>query len=329
MKFWSSLQKILLSLAMLCICTIGQAQTMTSRPTTLVVPFQAGSPTDLVARALANDLTEMIGSPVIVDNRPGASQTVAGIFVARAPADGHTLFLANLPAVVAPSVQRSLPYTGIRDFAAIAHVADVSLILALAPSVPATNLNDFIALLRANPSSYPYFSAGVGSPIHMLTEVFNLESGVHTVHVPYKGVPAILPDLMAGRVAYGFLQVGAMEYVRSNKIKALGLVARNRDPLYPELPTIAEAGMSNFTYTVPYVLVAAKGTPSADIARLNAATNKIIASERFRSKLKGIGVQIAQPNNPAQAADFIAAEEKRWDDLLKAANITLGKVCTT
>jgi tripartite-type tricarboxylate transporter receptor subunit TctC len=322
-KYRSSFQTVLFSLALLFMATMSQAQSLTSRPITLVVPFQAGSPTDLVARALANDLSEVIGTPVIVDNRPGASQTVAGAFVARAPADGHTLLLANLPAVVAPSVQRSLPYTGIRDFTAIAHLVDVSLMLALAPSVPATNLKDFITLLRANPTDYPFFSAGVGSPIHMLTEVFNLEAGVRTVHVPYKGVPAILPDLMAGRVAYGFLQVGAMEHVRTKKIKGVALVAGNRDPLYPELPTMAEAGMADFTYTVPYVLVAPKQTPLADVHRLNAATNSIIASERFRSKLRGIGVQIAKPNTPSQAAQFIAAEEKRWQDLLKTANISL------
>lgn len=229
MKFAITLRAMSFLLALL-LTTVSQAQSLAARPITLVAPFQAGSPTDLVARALGDDLSRMLGTPVIVDNRPGASQTVAGSLVARAPADGHTLFLANLPAVVAPSIQAKLPYAGIRDFAAIAHVADVKLMLALAPGVPATNLKEFMALLRADPTRYPFFSSAVGSPIHMLAEMLNLRIGARTVHVPYKGVPSILPDLMAGRVAYGFLQVGAMEHARTGKIKALALLARSRDP---------------------------------------------------------------------------------------------------
>lgn len=323
MGFRLSLRAVLLPLFAVLLATMSQAQSLVARPITLVVPFQAGSPTDLVARALANDLGAVVGTPVIVDNRPGASQTVAGVFVARAPADGHTLFLANLPAAVAPSIQAKLPYTGIRDFAAIAHVANISVMLVLAPRVPATTLKEFLELLRAEPTKYPFFSSGVGSPIHMLAEMFNIQSGVRTVHVPYKGVPGILPDLMAGRVAYGFLQVGAMEYVRARKIKGVALVARDRDPLYPELPTMAEAGMPDFTNTVAYVLVAPQGTPPAIVAKLNAATNSIIGTGQFRAKLKGIGLQIAEPNTPAQAAEFIGAEEARWERLVKAANIQL------
>ena len=315
--------RVMFLLVTVLLTPTSQAQSLAGRPITVVVPFQAGSPTDLVARALGDGLSQALATPVIVDNRPGASQTVAGALVARAPADGHTLFLANLPAVVAPSVQAKLPYTGIREFAAIAHLADISVMLALAPGVPASNLKEFIELLRAEPTKYPFFSAGVGSPIHMLTEMLNTRVGVRTVHVPYKGVPTILPDLMAGRVAYGFLQVGAMEHVRTGKIKGLALVGRSRDPLYPELPTMAEAGMPDFTNTVAYVLVAPRGTPSQIVAKLNAATNGIIGTEQFHTKLRAIGLQMAKPNTPAQAAEFINAEEARWENLLKTADIKL------
>lgn len=320
---FSNLFRVIYLILALSLTTLSHAQSRATKPITVVVAFQAGSPTDLVARSLGDELSQFLGAPVIVDNRPGASQTVAGALVARAPADGHTLFLANLPAVVSPSVQAKLPYTGIRDFAAIAHVADVNLMLAIAPGVPAMGLQEFGKLLRADPAQYPFFSAGIGSPIHMLTEMLNLRIGARTVHVPYRGVPAILPDLMSGQVAYGFLQVGAMEYVRTGKIKALALVARDRDPLYPELPTMAEAGMPNFTNTVAYVLVAPKTTPPETVARLNAATNKIIGSEKFQAKLKGIGLTIAKPLTPEQAAEFVGAEELRWDSLLKSANIKL------
>lgn len=315
--------RIIFLLPALLLPMMSGAQALDARPITLVVPFQAGSPTDLVARALASDLSEVVRTPVIVDNRPGASQTVAGLMVARAPADGHTLLLANLPAVVAPSIQKKLPYNGIRDFAAIAHVADISVMLALAPSVPAETLKEFIELLRADPTKYSFFSAAVGSPIHMLAELFNMQVGVRTVHIPYKGVPSILPDLMSGNVSYGFLQVGAMEHVRTKKIKAVALVSNDRDPLYPELATMAEAGMPEFTNKVAYVLVAPKGTPHEVVAMLNAATSGITASKRFQSKFKGIGLQIAKPNTPPQAAEFIKTEEARWEKLLHIADIKL------
>lgn len=315
--------RFLIAVFGLVLLPVCQAQSFTDKPVTIVVPFQAGSPTDIVARALGSDLAEIIRSPVIVENRPGASQTVAGIFVARAPKDGHTLLLANLPAVVAASVQEKLPYAGIRDFAAISHVADVGLVLVTAPSIAANDLSEFVSLLRADPSKYPYFSAGLGSPIHMLTEIFNLEVGVRTTHVPYKGVPSILPDLMAGRVAYGFLQVGAMEYARVGKIKGLAIVARNRDPVFSETPTMAEAGLSNFSYTVPYVLVAPKGTPVSIVETLNAAVSRVIGSDQFRTKLKSLGVQPAEPKSALQSARFIATEEKRWDLIVKATGIKL------
>jgi tripartite-type tricarboxylate transporter receptor subunit TctC len=319
----SAFTRFLLTVLGLVLSSVCQAQSLTSKPVTIVVPFQAGSPTDIVARALGSGLGEILRSPVIVENRPGASQTVAGIYVARSAGDGHTLLLANLPAVVAPSVQEKLPYAGIRDFAAISHVADVGLVLVTAPSIAANDLREFVALLRSDPSKYPYFSAGMGSPIHMLTELFNMEVGVRTTHVPYKGVPSILPDLMAGRVAYGFLQVGAMEHARTGKIKGLAIVARNRDPVFTETPTMAEAGLSNFFYTVPYVLVAPKGTPVSIVETLNAAVSHVISSDQFRMKLKGLGVQAAEPKSPLKSAHFIATEEKRWELIVKAADIKL------
>lgn len=303
--------------------TMSQAQSLSEKPVTVVVPFQAGSPTDLVARALGEDLSQVLGTPVIVDNRPGASQTVAGALVARASANGHTLLLANLPAVVAPSIQANLPYAGIRDFAPIAHVADVSVMLVTAPGVPATNVKELAELLRREPDKYPFFSSGIGSPIHMLTEMLNMRVGARTVHVPYKGVPSILPDLMSGQVAYGFLQLGAMEHVRVGKIKALALVATHREPLYPELPTMAEAGMPDFTNAVALMLVAPRGTPAAIVARLNAETNKIMSTEKFSRRLRGIGLTVGKSLTPAQTAEFVQTEESRWETLLKSANIKL------
>ena len=308
----------------LSLATAASAQGFPSRPVTIVVPFVAGSPTDVIARAFAVDFGATLNAPVVIDNRPGANQTIAGAFVSRAAPDGYTLFFANLPAVVAPSLASKLPYGGIRDFAPVADVMTIGFVLITSPNVPASSLKDFIALLKADPSKYSYGSSGISTPIHLMAEMFNKEIGVKTLHVPYKGANQVQLDLMSDRVTYAFLPTGSMEFVHSGKLKGLGVAADKRDPAYPELPTMDEAGLPHFKATVNFVLVGPKQTPPEVVARLNAAANKVIASEAFYSKVKSVGgVEISRPATPAQVGAHIASEEARWDALVKAADIPL------
>ena len=311
-------------IASIALTAAAFAQGFPTRPITVVVPFVAGSPTDVIARAFAADFGLALNTPVVVDNRPGASQTIAGSFVLRAPADGYTLLFANLPAVVAPSVQARLPYRGIRDFAPVSDVLTIGFILVTSPDVPAGTLKEFMALLKADPSKYSYGSSGISTPIHLMAEMFNKELGVKTLHVPYKGANQVQLDLMSDRVTYAFLPTGSMEFVRNGKLKAFGLAADKRDPAYPELPTMDEAGLRNFKATVNFVLVGPKQTPADVVGKLNAAANKVIASDAFYGKVKSIGgVEMSKPATPAQVAAHIAAEEARWEELVRLADIQL------
>jgi tripartite-type tricarboxylate transporter receptor subunit TctC len=300
------------------------AQSFPGKAVTIVVPFAPGSVTDQAARAFADDLSVELKTPVIVDNRPGAAQSIAGAMVARAPADGHTLFFANLPAIVPPSIQSKLPYVGIRDFAPVANVLSFGFVLFTSPNVPARNLQEFIALLKANPSKYSFASGGVASPPHVIGEMFNIQIGVKTLHVPYRGANQVLPELMSDRISYAFLPTGGMEFARSGKVKSFAVAADKRDADFPELPTFTEAGLPGFNARASFVLVAPKQTPADVLAKLNAAANKVLSGSNFYPKVKSIGgVEVAKPATSAQVGSLIAAEEARWDEVVKKAGIVL------
>jgi tripartite-type tricarboxylate transporter receptor subunit TctC len=322
---YSKLKKFITGLAALLLLSCNAfAQTFPNRPITIVVPFVAGSPTDLVARSFANDFGFALNTPVVIDNRPGANQTIAGSYVWRAAPDGYTLFFVNIPAVVAPSVQAKLPYRGVRDFAPVADILKIGFMLVTAPSVPATNLKEFIAMLKADPSKYSYGSSGISTTIHLVAEMFNKEIGVSVLHVPYKGGNQVQLDLLSDRVTYAFLPTGSMDFVHAGKLKGFGFAADKRDPAYPELPTMEEAGLPNFQAAVDFVLVGPKQTPPEVLAKLNAAANQVIATDAFYNKVKSLGgVKISRPASPAQVGAYIAAEEARWDALVKSGNIQL------
>lgn len=300
------------------------AQGFPNKAVTIVVPFAAGSPTDAAARAFAVDFGTALNTPIVIDNRPGAAQSIAGAMVARAPADGYTLMFANLPAVVPPSIQAKLPYVGIRDFSPVSDVMTIRYVLAVASSVPANNLKDFIALLKANPEKYSFGSSGLASPTHLVAEMFNSRIGVKPLHVPYKGANQIQLDLISDRVSYGFLPTGVMEFVQGGKLKAFGVASEVRDVTYPALPTMSEAGLPGFSASIRFVLVAPRQTPADVAAKLNAAANKVIASEAFYPKVKSIGgVVVSRPATPAQVGTTITNDEAHWADVVKKAEIVL------
>ena len=304
--------------------TSAMAQAFPAKALTLVVPFAPGSPTDLAARAFGEELGATLHTTVIIDNRPGAAQSIAGTLVARAPADGHTLLFANLPAIVPPGLQAKLPYVGIRDFAPVANVMSFGFVLFTAPSVPARTLKEFVALLKAEPTKYTFGSGGVASPPHVIAEMFNSQVGVQALHVPFRGANQVFTELMADRVSYAFLPTGGMEFVRAGKLKSLGVASERRDVDVPDLPTIGEAGVSGFVARAKFVLVAPKQTPSDVIAKLNAASNKVLTGTTFYPKVKSIGgVEVPAPATPAQVGTLIAEDEARWDAVVKKAGIAL------
>lgn len=306
------------------IAPFGHAQDYPRRPVALVVAFAPGSPTDLVARHLAKEMTAELKQSVIVENRPGGSQTIAGSYVSRAKPDGYTIYLANVPAIVAPSVQAMLPFEGVRSFAPIASILSVNLVMYAAPSVPANTLPEFVALLRANPGKYSYGSSGVATANHLVAELFQQQTGTHALHVPYKGGADVVQSLLSDQTAFGFVAVDTMQYVRAGKLKAFGIASLKRDSSAPGLPTMDEGGVRGFQAAVDYVLVAPKGVPERVAEQLNRAALKVTASEAFASEIARIGgMEIAPPRNRAQTGTFIAQQEAKWERTVKAANIKL------
>ncbi|HSV79554.1 MAG TPA: tripartite tricarboxylate transporter substrate-binding protein [Ramlibacter sp.] len=304
---------------------MARAQAFPERTVTLVVPFPAGTPADIFARALAEEMQAAWKQAVIVDNKPGAGQAIGASYVARAPADGHTLLLFVEPVVFPASAMKNQPFAGMTDFEPVAHIARQQVFLAVGPGMPAANVRELIALLKQKPGKYTYGSAGIGTPLHLYTETFHREVGATGVHVPYKSYQGALADLLSGRIDYNFLPVSAMEFVKQGKLKALALATPVRDPDYPDLITLSEAGLKGADYSSPYYLVAPKGTPAAIVSRLNAGVNAIILGRNYATRVKptGGGVIIPSPVTPLQAGALIAQDETRWKQLVKALNIDL------
>lgn len=302
----------------------AQAQQYPNRPITLVNAFAAGSLTDIVARILATDLGNVLKQTVVVENKPGGSQTIAGSYVARANPDGYTIYMANMPAIVAPSVQATLPFQGVRDFTAVAAVVSVRLFMYVAPEVKGTTLQEVVSTLKAEPGKYNYGSSGVASPIHLIAEMFNAQAGVKTTHVPYKGSNEVLQSLVSNQIGFAFLGSDGMQFVNKGQLKAVGIAATKRDKAMPNIPTMDEAGLKGFSPGVDFVVVVPKGTPADVVAKLNSAINEVTASEAFTKRMaqRG-GLEIAPPGTPAQAASYIANQENMWDGIVKSANIKL------
>jgi tripartite-type tricarboxylate transporter receptor subunit TctC len=291
---------------------------------TIVSQFQAGAPADIFARAIADELQATLKQTVVVDNRVGANGIVASAFTARAPADGNTLMVAVEPAVFSASALQGQPFKGMTDFEAVNYLGSLSPILAIAPNVPASNLREFIALLKSTPDKYTFGSAGVGSAGHLYVEKFNKEAGVKALHVPYKSYLPAMTDTMSGLVSYLFAPLSAMQFVKEGKLKALAIAGQARDPDHPDLPTFTEAGMKGFEVSTKLFLLAPKHTPAAVVSRLNAAVNVALAGRTFAGRVKTIGgVTIPAAHTPAHAASLLAQEESTWNQLVKSQGIEL------
>ena len=295
-----------------------------NRPITLVVPLQAGTLGDLVARALGDELGGILKQPVVVENKPSASQVVASNFLARSQPNGYTLMVSAMPNVIAPSVLKNQNFASNADFAAVSHVLWIPTVLAVSPAVPAKDLKEFIALLKANPGKYMFGSAGVGTPMHMYLEMFNRTAGTQAVHVPYKTLQLIIPDVSNNVVQFSLLPFSMMQFAQQGKMKVLGTTGRTRDPAYPDVPTLSEQGLAGFEGLINYLVVAPKGTPPEVVGKLNAAINVVLARESFANKFKSFGgITIPKPHTAAQAAEVLKKEDERFLPLVREGKIPL------
>jgi tripartite-type tricarboxylate transporter receptor subunit TctC len=305
-------------------CATAVAQSYPSRPVRLIVPYPPGGSTDFIARPVSERLGERLGQPVVMDNRGGAATVIGAEIAARAPADGYTLLVGTVTTLaVNPALKPKLPYDPVRDFEPVSMLSMQPYILALHPSVPATSVAQLVAHAKANPDKLSFASAGLGSGAHFAGELFNTMAGVSILHVPYKGTGPAITDVIGGRVDMLYAGVATLRpFVGSGKMRVLAVTSAKRSPGMPDVPTIAEAGLSGYETNTWNSLLAPRGTPRAVIERLNAAVAQVLSEPDLRERWAQQGID-AEPGPPARLASHIRTEIARFNRLVKATGLKL------
>jgi tripartite-type tricarboxylate transporter receptor subunit TctC len=316
------LKKILLA-ALLATPLLGWAQSYPNKPVRIMVGANAGGGTDIIARMLAEKMGEAFKGSFVVENKPGASNTIAADLTAKAPADGHTLLVAtNTGQAIAPHLIK-LSFDPIKDLTPVGLIVTVPNVLVVGANVPANNVAELVSLMKAKPNDFKYASSGVGSTQHIAGEGFNLAAGVKSIHVPYRGSSQAHLDIIGGNVQIMFdTTSSAMGQIKAGKFKPLALTTATRSSELPQVPTLAEAGVSGFEMSTWYGMFVTSGTPPEVTQRLQTELAKILKMPDIRTKLKGLG---GEPGNitPEQFAQMNRQEFTRFGDLIKKANIKL------
>ena len=316
-----SLRVFTAALLLAVLTPIGHAQTYPNKPITIVVPATPGGAIDLAARLIGAKLTAAWGQPVAIDNKGGAAGMLGSDMVAKAAPDGHTLALVASSHAINPSMYKKLPFDTLRSFEPVVLTHVVPLLLAVSPGVPAKNVAELVSWLKAHPGKASYASSGSGGAPHMSAELFKTMAGVDVTHVPYKGSTAAHPDLIAGRVELMFDTVAAIApQVKGGTVRALAVTTARRSAVFPDLPTMQEAGIRGYETSTWGGLLAPAGTPKEVIAKLNAEVNKALAAPDVREKLAAAGIEPAG-GSPQQFADFIQSEMTRWGKVAKDAGV--------
>ena len=301
----------------------ASAQSWPQKPIRMVIPYPPGGPTGVMGRLVATKLPELLGQPVIVDNKPGASGQMGAADVAKAAPDGYT-FLTNASIhVINPHVYSKPMVDPIREFTPVALIGVVPLVMVVPPMQPAKDVKEFIAWARANPGKVNFASASSASAQHLAGEHFKQVTGIDMQHVPYNGSGPALADLVGGHVQLMFDSLpSSMSFIRSGKLKALGASSSKRLAVLPDVPTLIEAGVPDFDLTTWYGVWAPVGTPKDIVARMNAEIVRLVVMPDMKEKLAGLGVE-ASAFTPEQFAAFNRTEYERWGRIVRAANIKL------
>ncbi|ATA52400.1 ABC transporter substrate-binding protein [Variovorax boronicumulans] len=299
----------------------SQPQAYPDRMIRLVVPFTAGGSSDVQARMLADRLGKLYKQSVVVDNKPGAGGHIGGKFVADAPADGYTLLLGSIGLHATYGVFKKLSYDPATDLKVVTVLAEMPHVVVAHPALPANDLKQLVALARKQPDTINFGSAGVGSSVHMIGELFKLTANAPIVHVPYKGSTAALNDLLAGQIQLMFENPPTtLAHIRGGKLKALAVTGKTRLPALPEVPTAIESGFAAFEATSWTTVAVSAKVPDAIADKLNADIRKIVAAPEFRQGLSEQGMTPVANTRDA-ATRFIAAEKLRWDKVIQQGRI--------
>ena len=309
------------ALMLVVVCALAATQvfgqTWPSKPIKWVVPFAPGGTTDILARTIGDKLSVALGQPVIIDNKPGAGGGLGAEFTAKSPPDGYTIMGGTISThAINASLYSKLPYDPVKDFVPITLIARVPNMLVINPEVPAKNVPELIALLKANPGKYNFASSGNGTSQHLSGELFKTMAGVDMQHIPYKGSPPALQDVMGGQVSMTFDNITtALPLAKSGKLRALAVTTAKRSAVAPEVPTLAESGLLGFEVGSWQGVFAPAGTPPEIVRRLNTEIVKIINLPEVKEKLTTLG---AEPvgDSPEQFSAFVKAEISKWADVV-------------
>jgi tripartite-type tricarboxylate transporter receptor subunit TctC len=318
MKWLKSVAPLVAGLAL----SLAAAAQYPTRAITIVVPFTAGGSSDITARTVGNRLSEILGQPVIIDNKPGANGGIGAAFVAKAPADGYTLFVGSIGVfAINPVLYKDLPYEPRRDFDLISVLVRTPNALVTTASFPPNTVPEFIDYLKKNPGKVSFASSGTGSSDHLTAALFWQKTGTSGIHIPYKGGSAAHLDIIAGNSNVSFQNLGSITtHVKGGKMKLLAVTADKRDPTFPNVPTLAETGVPGLEVFSWQAIVAPKGLPREVSDKLVAAVLQAIRDPNVVKKLGDIGFEVVG-NNPAEFGKFLNDELARWKGVVDAGGI--------
>lgn len=314
----SVLHRWVLAVALMLLAASASAQTYPTKPIRIVVPFPPGGATDILARDVAQRLTEAWGQSVIVDNRPGAGGNIGSELVAKSSPDGYTLEMGTVGThAINASLYAKMPYDHVKDFTPVILVAGVPNVLVVTPSLPVNSVAELIAYAKANPGKLNFASSGNGTSIHLSGELFKVMAGVQMTHIPYKGSAPALQDLITGQVQLMFDNLPpSLPQIKAGKLRALAVTSAARAPALPDVPTLAESGLPGFEASSWFGILAPAGTPAPIVAKLNAEVAAWLATPEAKEKLQKQGANAAG-GSPDDFAKHIAAETTKWAKVVK------------
>lgn len=303
--------------------TATAADDFPSKPITLVVPYTPGGTNDIVARLLAQKLGDSLGKPVIVENKAGASGNIGAEQVGRAKPDGYSMVLVTTGHAIAPSIYKDMRYDIRRDLAPVSQLTSGPLVVMVNPQLPIKSVQDLIAQAKAKPGSLNFASAGNGSSTHLATEMLDRAAGIKMTHIPYGGSSPAMTDVMAGNAQVVMdLMFSGLPNVQSGKLRAIAVTGKERSPVLPDVPTVAESGVPDFHVEAWNGLMVPAGTPQPIVDRLNAEIRKALASEDLKKRLEGQGFR-AHWSTPADFGTLVSGEVTRWGGVVKQADVTI------
>ena len=308
-----------LAIAMIASAAYGQDYPV--KPITLVNPYAAGGPADLLARTVAAGMGDLLGQQVVILNKPGGATAIGAAFVAAAPPDGHTLLIAGASSHIVTPVLSKVTYDGIKDFAPVAMVANVPNVLVVRASLPVKSVPELVALAKSKPAALNYGSVGNGSQPHLAAETFKQMAGVNFTHIPYKGAAPAITDLLAEQIDLAFLNAPPLlQHIQSGKLTALAVTTMKRARQLPDVPTLDELGLRGFDVATWYGITAPAATPKPVVEKLTAVISKVLTSSDVVAKLTSQGAEIFLLP-PKEFADYLQADAARLTKLIKSANI--------